>query len=56
MTHIVVRMMTVSDATTWSITYDRQNNDCNVLIVQSIEFKRVSFKQKLNSHSNTNLS
>ncbi len=32
MTPVVIRMTIVSDATTWSITYDRHSDDRNMLI------------------------
>ncbi len=51
MTLLVVRMTTVSDATSWSITYDCQNDDYNVFIIQVIQFKCARFKQKLNSQT-----
>jgi hypothetical protein len=36
MTPLVVRMMIVSDATTWSITYDCQNDNRNIFIKHAL--------------------
>jgi hypothetical protein len=36
MTPLVIRMTIVSDATTWSITWHRQNDDCYIFIKQAI--------------------
>jgi hypothetical protein len=32
---LVVRMIIISDATTWSITYDRHSDDYNIFIAQA---------------------
>ncbi len=34
----VVRMKIISDATTWSVAYDRQNDDRNIFIIQATEW------------------
>ncbi len=34
---LVVRMIIISDATTWSITYDRHFDDCNIFIAQATQ-------------------
>ncbi len=34
MTPLVIRMMIVSDITTWSVTYAHQNDDYNIFIIQ----------------------
>jgi len=45
MTPLVIRMMIISDATTWSITYDCHSHgssgviyDCNIFIIQAIDY------------------
>ncbi len=39
MTPLVIRMMFISDATTWSITYDHHSDDCNIFIIHTKDSK-----------------
>jgi hypothetical protein len=58
---IVIRMMIVGDATTWSITYDPHSDDsgiviydCNNFIIQETGGKCLAMKRTL-AYSNTEL-
>jgi hypothetical protein len=33
MTPLIIRITIISDATTWSIIYDRHSDDCNIFII-----------------------
>jgi hypothetical protein len=44
MTPLVVRMMTVSDTTTWSVTYNCHSDECNIFIIQATVCKQMPIR------------
>jgi hypothetical protein len=49
MTPLVIRMMIVSDAATWSITYNHHSDDHNIFIIQASGVRLTTLLCKTNN-------
>jgi hypothetical protein len=49
MTPLVIRMMIVSDAATWSIAYDQHSDDHNIFIIQATGVRLTTLLCKTNN-------